>query len=81
MRWVSTVSGFRPGPPGGYARKILDSVCRLGHNTGLVYPEHGSKLKALKLNETGTTDPKGPRAVPPIARLGKTQSTRHLPKT
>lgn len=67
-------------PTGGYERKLLDSARRLGHNTGLISPEHVAKLKTVESNDTGKTDHKDPRVMHLIARLGKTQTARHLPE-
>ena len=67
-------------PTGGYERKLLDSARRLGHETGLINPEHVSKLKTVESNDTGKTDHKDPRVMHLVARLGKTQTDRHLPE-
>jgi transposase len=68
-------------PTGGFERKLLDTARRLGHETGLINPEHVSKLKTVESNDTGKTDHKDPRVMHLIARLGKTQTDRHLPET
>ena len=65
---------------GGYERKLLETARRLGHKTGLISPEHVSKLKTVESNDTGKTDHKDPRVMHLIARLGKTQTDRHLPE-
>jgi transposase len=65
---------------GGYERKLLQTARRLGHETGLVNPEHVSKLKTVESNDTGKTDHKDPRVMHLVARLGKTQTDRHLPE-
>ena len=65
---------------GGYERKLLQTARRLGHETGLISPEHVSKLKTVESNDTGKTDHKDPRVMHLIARLGKTQTDRHLPE-
>jgi transposase len=65
---------------GGYERKLLQTARRLGHETGLINPEHVSKLKTVESNDTGKTDHKDPRVMHLIARLGKTQTARHLPE-
>ena len=67
-------------PTGGYERKLLQTARRLGHKTGLISPEHVSKLKTVESNDTGKTDHKDPRVMHLIARLGKTQTDRHLPE-
>ena len=66
---------------GGYERKLLKTARRLGHETGLINPEHVSKLKTVESNDTGKTDHKDPRVMHLVARLGKTQTDRHLPET
>ena len=35
------------GPTGGYERKLVETVRRLGHETGLISPEHAAKLKTV----------------------------------
>lgn len=65
---------------GGYERKLLQTARRLGHKTGLINPEHVAKLKTVESNDTGKTDHKDPRVMHLIARLGKTQTARHLPE-
>lgn len=67
-------------PTGGYEHKLLGTARRLGHETGLVSPEHVAKLKTVESNDTGKTDHKDPRVMHLIARLGKTQTDRHLPE-
>jgi transposase len=66
-------------PTGGYERKLLQTARRLEHQTSLISPEHVSKLKTVESNDTGKTDHKDPRVMHLIARLGKTQTDRHLP--
>lgn len=66
-------------PTGGFERKLLDTAHRLGHQTGLISPEHVSKLKTVESNDTGKTDHKDPRVMHLIARLGTVQTDRHLP--
>ena len=65
---------------GGYERKLLGTARRLGHQTALISPEHVAKLKAVESNDTGKTDHKDPRVMHLVARLGKTQTHRHLPE-
>lgn len=67
-------------PTGGFERKLLQTARRLGHETGLINPEHVAKLKTVESNDTGKTDHKDPRVMHLIARLGKTQTDRHLPE-
>jgi transposase len=55
-------------------------ISSLGHQTGLINPEHVSKLKTVESNDTGKTDHKDPRVMHLVARLGKTQTDRHLPE-
>jgi len=55
-------------------------ISSLGHKTGLISPEHVSKLSAVESNDTGKTDHKDPRVMHLIARLGKVQTARHLPE-
>ena len=63
-----------------FGQRLLDSARRLGHETGLINPEHVSKLKTVESNDTGKTDHKDPRVMHLVARLGKTQTDRHLPE-
>lgn len=65
---------------GGYERKLLGTARSLGHCTGLINPEHVAKFKTVESNDTGKTDHKDPRVMHLIARLGKTQTHRHLPE-
>jgi len=67
-------------PTGGYERKLLQTARRLSHETGLISPEHVAKLKTVESNDTGKTDHKDPRVMHLVARLGKTQTDRHLPE-
>lgn len=67
-------------PTGGFEQKLLQTARRLGHETGLISPEHVSKLKTVESNDTGKTDHKDPRVMHLVARLGKTQTDRHLPE-
>jgi transposase len=77
------LSGLRvlAEPTGGFERKLLQTARRLGHKTALISPEHVAKLKTVESNDTGKTDHKDPRVMHLIARLGKTQTDRHLPET
>jgi len=62
----------------GYERKLSQTARRLGHKTGLISPEHVAKLKTVESADTGKTDHKDPRVMHLVARLGKTQTDRHL---
>jgi hypothetical protein len=67
-------------PTGGYEKKLLQTARRLGYETGLISPEHVARLKTVESNDTGKTDHKDPRVMHLVARLGKTQTDRHLPE-
>ncbi len=65
---------------GGYERKLMQTARRLGHLTARINPEHVAGLKKVESNDTGKTDHKDPRVMHLVARLGKTQKHRHLPR-
>jgi transposase len=43
-------------PTGGDEQKLLQTARHLGHETGLISPEHVAKLKTVESNDTGKTD-------------------------
>lgn len=67
-------------PTGGYEQKLLRTARGLGYRTALISSEHVAQLGKVESNDTGKTDLKDPRVMHLVARLGKTQTHRHLPE-
>lgn len=65
-------------PTGGLEKKVLRTARRLGHQTAYANSEHVAKLSLIESGDWGKTDPSDARVISLVARLDRTQKTRHL---